>query len=178
MTELLAVSALAFVAGLVSFTAPCTLPLLPGYVSYVSGLEEMDGGSRRTVWAGAGLFVAGFTLTDGANTPLATMGVALGAQSGGVPTSATPLNDLGSNQTPYAAGDVIGINGRDDGADTVGRKERARARLACLASSLLASRARCCAPSSASSSSCSNPYSLSALSLFLFSAFLRGPAHS
>ena len=63
MTELLAVSALAFVAGLVSFTAPCTLPLLPGYVSYVSGLEEMDGGSRRTVWAGAGLFVAGFTLT-------------------------------------------------------------------------------------------------------------------
>ena len=63
MIELVAVGSLAFVAGLVSFTAPCTLPLLPGYVSYVSGLESPVDGGRRGVWMGAGLFVAGFTLT-------------------------------------------------------------------------------------------------------------------
>ena len=63
MIELVAVGALAFVAGIISFTAPCTLPLLPGYVSYVSGLEAVPGAGRRAVWLGAGLFVTGFTLT-------------------------------------------------------------------------------------------------------------------
>lgn len=64
MIELVAVGALAFVAGLVSFTAPCTLPLLPGYVSYVSGLDDpAEPAARRAVWLGAGLFVTGFVLT-------------------------------------------------------------------------------------------------------------------
>ncbi|WP_116051478.1 cytochrome c biogenesis CcdA family protein [Amycolatopsis palatopharyngis] len=66
--EFLALASLAVVAGLVSFTSPCTLPLLPGYVSYVSGLsqESNDGGSRvvparRRTLIGALLFVAGFS---------------------------------------------------------------------------------------------------------------------
>lgn len=59
--ELLALASLAMVAGVASFTAPCTLPLLPGYVSYVSGLDEGDG-NRRRVWTGSLLFVTGFTL--------------------------------------------------------------------------------------------------------------------
>jgi|TARA_X000000950_G_scaffold65282_1_gene80140 cytochrome c-type biogenesis protein len=33
MTELL----IAFVAGLISFLSPCVLPLIPGYISYISG---------------------------------------------------------------------------------------------------------------------------------------------
>lgn len=45
---------------MVSFTSPCALPLLPGYVSYVAALDD-EGGSRR-VWIGAGLFIAGFTV--------------------------------------------------------------------------------------------------------------------
>lgn len=63
MIDLVALGSLAFIAGLVSFTAPCTLPLLPGYVSYVSGLDRVSDDGRPAVWAGAGLFVAGFTLT-------------------------------------------------------------------------------------------------------------------
>lgn len=59
--ELLALASLALVAGVVSFTAPCTLPLLPGYVSYVSALDS-DADGRRRVWAGSLLFVVGFTL--------------------------------------------------------------------------------------------------------------------
>ena len=29
--------AIAFLAGLVSFLSPCVLPLIPGYISYISG---------------------------------------------------------------------------------------------------------------------------------------------
>lgn len=62
MIELLSLASLALVAGVISFTAPCTLPLLPGYVSYVSGLGPHPGSDvpRRRLWVGAGLFVAGF----------------------------------------------------------------------------------------------------------------------
>ena len=28
---------IAFLAGLVSFLSPCVLPLIPGYISYISG---------------------------------------------------------------------------------------------------------------------------------------------
>lgn len=65
--ELFALMSLAIVAGLVSFSSPCMLPLLPGYVSYVSGLSgRLDGtvlpaAARRRVLTGAGLFVLGFT---------------------------------------------------------------------------------------------------------------------
>jgi cytochrome c-type biogenesis protein len=45
---LLAVGVAAF-AGLVSFFAPCMLPLVPGYVSYVTGLAGADLGTRRCV---------------------------------------------------------------------------------------------------------------------------------
>lgn len=59
-------AALALVAGIVSFTAPCTLPLLPGYVSYVSGLNTDAVGqgrpARRRLLVGAMLFSVGFTV--------------------------------------------------------------------------------------------------------------------
>ncbi|MGC3954431.1 MAG: cytochrome c biogenesis protein CcdA [Propionicimonas sp.] len=56
----------AALAGLVSFFSPCVLPLLPGYLSYATGMaagEIAEGrGSRRRVLAGTLLFVAGFAL--------------------------------------------------------------------------------------------------------------------
>ena len=51
----------AFLAGLVSFSSPCCLPLLPGYVAYVGG-EPGQTSPRRTMVA-AGLFVLGFGAT-------------------------------------------------------------------------------------------------------------------
>src|SRR5437879_3335422 len=50
---------LAFAAGLVSITSPCSLPLLPGYLGYLSGSATAD--RRRTLLAAA-LFVGGFSL--------------------------------------------------------------------------------------------------------------------
>ena len=52
--------ALAFAAGLFSFATPCVLPLVPGYLSAVSGAEP--GTSGRRVVAASLPFVAGFTL--------------------------------------------------------------------------------------------------------------------
>jgi len=64
--------AAAFVAGLLSFVSPCVLPLIPGYLSFVSGLslDEMRGtggqavtsSARRQVILSSLAFVVGFSL--------------------------------------------------------------------------------------------------------------------
>lgn len=57
--------ALSFVAGVISFTSPCCLPLMPGYIGYVSGTTAETGGSvavRRRVLGSAVLFVLGFAV--------------------------------------------------------------------------------------------------------------------
>jgi cytochrome c-type biogenesis protein len=62
--------AIAFAAGFVSFTSPCVLPLVPGYLSFVPGVGFDELGDRpRRVTASTAAFVAGFT----------SMFVALGA---------------------------------------------------------------------------------------------------
>ncbi len=60
---------LAFLAGILSFLSPCVLPLVPGYISFLSGvsLEELrEGTRRREVALKAGLtsvfFVMGFSI--------------------------------------------------------------------------------------------------------------------
>lgn len=57
--------ALALVAGLVSFASPCCLPLMPGYVSYMSGVAGSADASvqvavRMRIVGAATLFVLGF----------------------------------------------------------------------------------------------------------------------
>jgi len=58
---------IAFLAGLASFLSPCVLPIVPSYVSYVTGLtldELRDGGgaARRQAAIHSGLFILGFSL--------------------------------------------------------------------------------------------------------------------
>ncbi len=54
----------AALAGVVSFASPCVLPLVPGYLGYVTGLGgvELERRRRGRMAAGAGLFVLGFTV--------------------------------------------------------------------------------------------------------------------
>ena len=62
--EALALPVLAVVAGVVSFSSPCCLPLIPGYLSYVSALPVSELGereARRVTLRASLLFVAGFT---------------------------------------------------------------------------------------------------------------------
>jgi cytochrome c-type biogenesis protein len=89
---------LAVAAGLLSFLSPCVLPLVPGYVSYVTGLAGADldaavgsdprgrsvtavasvtrRAARARVLLGSGLFVLGFTAVY---TVLVTLAGSLGA---------------------------------------------------------------------------------------------------
>ncbi len=64
---------MAFVAGLISFLSPCVLPLIPGYISFVSGvsLQEMKAGStgnglltrqKLFVVLNSVFFIVGFSL--------------------------------------------------------------------------------------------------------------------
>ncbi|MSO81686.1 MAG: hypothetical protein EXQ53_00095 [Acidobacteria bacterium] len=50
----------AFGAGLLSFISPCVLPLIPGYLSYVSGLslDDLRGGAGVAGAGGGGAAVA------------------------------------------------------------------------------------------------------------------------
>lgn len=54
---------LALIAGIVSFLSPCILPLVPGYLGYVSGLADPTRpDNKRRVVTGVGLFILGFAL--------------------------------------------------------------------------------------------------------------------
>lgn len=66
----------ALVAGLVSFFSPCVVPLLPGYLSYMTGLSgaDLERAKRGRMVLGATLFVLGFSVIF----------VLLGAASGAV----------------------------------------------------------------------------------------------
>lgn len=70
----LAAVGLAFVAGFVSFVSPCVVPLLPVYLSFISGVgvDRLGSARRRLLWTSL-LFVAGFTAVF----------VAMGAGAGG-----------------------------------------------------------------------------------------------
>jgi cytochrome c-type biogenesis protein len=57
----------AFLAGIVSFLSPCVLPLVPGYVSLISGasVEELQSKDRKllnTVFLHSLMFILGFTV--------------------------------------------------------------------------------------------------------------------
>lgn len=86
----------AFVAGFLSFISPCVLPLIPGYISFISGasLEDMRSGqraARRQVLISSLAFVLGFSIVF----------VALGA-------SATAIGRFVSDKLPVLS-QVAGI---------------------------------------------------------------------
>ena len=72
----------ALLAGTISFLSPCVLPLVPGYVSYVTGRTAAEGGvvgasPSRAVWLSL-CFVLGFsTIFMGLGASATAMGQAL-----------------------------------------------------------------------------------------------------
>ena len=68
----------AIVAGLVSFFSPCVVPLLPGYLSYATGLSgaDLESAGRGRMVLGSSLFVLGFSAV------FVALGTASGALGG------------------------------------------------------------------------------------------------
>jgi cytochrome c-type biogenesis protein len=62
--SLLLAMPVALVAGLVSFFSPCVVPLLPGYLSYATGLSgaDLESARRGRMVLGSTLFVVGFSV--------------------------------------------------------------------------------------------------------------------
>jgi cytochrome c-type biogenesis protein len=73
--------AIAFTAGLLSFLSPCVLPLVPSYITFLTGMSiENVASARRVALLHALLFIAGFTAIFVALGAGATaLGVLLGA---------------------------------------------------------------------------------------------------
>jgi cytochrome c-type biogenesis protein len=105
---------LAFLAGLVSFLSPCVLPLVPSYVTYVTGMTLSDlmaqdrAGARRHAALHAASFVVGFGLLFVALGATATVfGMALRRvlpllqQIGGVVIAVFGLSLLGIVRLPF-----------------------------------------------------------------------------
>jgi cytochrome c-type biogenesis protein len=60
----------AFGAGIISFLSPCVLPLVPGYISIISGssldqlkAQQQDSSITRTVLVNSVMFIVGFSIT-------------------------------------------------------------------------------------------------------------------
>ena len=60
--SLLAALPIASAAGLLAFLSPCVLPLVPGYLGYITGASSPDELRRGRTVLGAALFVLGFSL--------------------------------------------------------------------------------------------------------------------
>ncbi len=69
MLELLSLAIPSFFAGLLTFLAPCTLPLVPGYLGFISGVSTKDlqdpekaHTARRKIFMNGLLYVIGFSV--------------------------------------------------------------------------------------------------------------------
>ncbi|MEY3677070.1 MAG: hypothetical protein RL351_297 [Actinomycetota bacterium] len=61
--SLMAAIPMSLLAGIISFLSPCVLPLIPGYLGFVSGTTgSAEHASRKRTLIGAALFVLGFAL--------------------------------------------------------------------------------------------------------------------
>src|SRR5207237_10619046 len=90
----------AFLRGVVSFIAPCVLPLVPGYLSAVSAVEAGrlgEPGTTKRVFLASLPFVAGFTV----------LFVALGAGAGLVGNAVS----LNSTKVQAVAGFIVVVFG-------------------------------------------------------------------
>ncbi len=63
---------ISFIAGLVSFLAPCILPIIPGFISYLAGVSLSDSKSRR-----ADIFLASFFFVLGFSSVFSLLGILL-----------------------------------------------------------------------------------------------------
>ncbi len=89
---------IAFVAGSLSFVSPCVLPLVPSYLSVVTGLSfdqmagPLDPAARGRVLLHAGLFIAGFSAVFVLlGLSASAIGQLLGAQRGWLPKAGGAL---------------------------------------------------------------------------------------
>jgi cytochrome c-type biogenesis protein len=94
---LLAAAAVAMLVGLISFASPCVLPLVPGYLSMVSGLSAAELAAVPTRARSAAL------------APAVATGRAPAGETGGVATAAPPSRDELARQRSRLFRGILGF---------------------------------------------------------------------
>jgi cytochrome c-type biogenesis protein len=94
----------AFIAGLLMFLAPCTLPIVPGYLAFISGVRVGDNriqkNVRRRLMLNACAFVLGFSII------FIVLGLfAIIARASGAVVVLFGLTMLGVVRVPYLSGE-------------------------------------------------------------------------
>jgi cytochrome c-type biogenesis protein len=104
----LGLAALSLGAGTISIATPCCLPLLPGYLAYVSGVGAGETGRTKRVLGAASLFVLGFAIVFTALGATASVlgtflvsRLSLLVKVGGVFVIAMGLTTLGVLRVPF-----------------------------------------------------------------------------
>ena len=89
----------AIAAGVVSFLSPCVLPLVPGYLSYVTGMVGADlaDARRGRVLLGSTLFVLGFTAV------FVSLGLAFGSNRTSIDAGSTPASKRTAGRPRFGA---------------------------------------------------------------------------
>ena len=96
---------IAFTAGILSFASPCVLPLIPSYLTYITGLSfsqledaHPNAKVRMTVLLHSLCFILGFTVVFVLLGAIA--GVAAGGESGGTPAATAIGSDFLDDLVP------------------------------------------------------------------------------
>ena len=86
----------AFIAGLITFLAPCTLPLVPGYLGFISGVSSKDLNNpeiaRRLKWR---IFLNGVFFTLGFSLVFILLGTLIGLLGAQLTVYQVWLNRIG-----------------------------------------------------------------------------------
>ena len=120
---LLLAMSVAALAGLVSFLSPCILPLVPGYLSYVTGLagSDLDDALNRPTAAARGRLALGvFGFIAGFTAVFTLMGI-FAASVGRLLLGNEPGRQLGQNWPGFAK---TNESGRSDGSSRACRNKQ------------------------------------------------------
>jgi len=115
---------LAFVAGLLSFLSPCVLPVVPGYVAFVSGLtfDELGKGDVRAARRRAAIHSAAFAL--GFGLVFMTLGAAATALAGPIARSLPVVTRVGGVVVILFGLHMLGLLHRLPGTGALHRERR------------------------------------------------------
>lgn len=96
----------AFLAGVVSFASPCVLPLVPGYLSFVTGeaIVDAEEGRRATRLLPIVLFIVGFSLVFTLYGAFASTFVSIFKGRAGLVIGGTIVAAMGVMMLAYAVG--------------------------------------------------------------------------
>lgn len=100
----------AFIAGLLSFLSPCVLPLLPSYISYITGItfgeltqESLPKRIRLLTLAHSLLFIAGFTVV------FVVLGMSLNFLGGFLPQHREMIRKIGGTVVVFFGLCITGV---------------------------------------------------------------------